>query len=179
MFLSFVESRKGLTAYMSPFFWTGIFQNQCPPGNDQLYKQLIDQLEARETPTFVYVKGPKNLDSKKNPKLSFSYYHGFMGLDDDLPTWISLQTGSNIVSSMMPLGTRIKWYLFHFTIQKSEFLIGIMGPALFGILIAIIFLTIFLGASFLWDQFCEYVKAAMKRSMNPSRPKLDRKVKEV
>ena len=149
-------------------------------------------METRETPTFVYIQSlkstTKNLlrrNEDDTPKLSFSYYHGFMGVEDDLPVWISMQTGSRIINkNIIPFRKRFGWFLFHFVIQKSELFIALFGPALFGILIAIFILSFFMSVAFFWDRFCDFANTAMKKVLSGSlksmgRPKLDGKIKEV
>lgn len=132
-------------------------------------------MEERETPTFLYVEPPKHMNQIENPNLFFSFYHGFLGIDD-LRIWISMQTGSTMTETM-PLGTVLFWRFFHMSMQTVDYL----GPTLFGFILALCIITLWFGAIFLLDKFFAYMKANIERS-NAKRSrhrKLDDKLKDV
>lgn len=103
---------------------------QCLPGEDELYKQLLERIETEPVASFLYIE----YQLAQSAALFYNYY-GFLALDD-LRIWASVQTKSKLLwNNNTSAQRRILLTLFHTGMKYVDFLLGMFGPAIFGVLI--------------------------------------------
>eukprot|EP00986_Skeletonema_menzelii_P004932 scaffold1724_cov150-Skeletonema_menzelii.AAC.5 len=103
---------------------------QCLPGEDELYKQLLERIETEPVASFLYIE-----HQLAQSAASFYNYYGLLTLDD-LRIWASVQTKSRLLwNNNISSQRRILLTMFHTVMKNVDFLLGIFGPAIFGVLI--------------------------------------------
>jgi len=103
---------------------------QCLPGEDELYKQLLERIETEPVASFLYIE-----HQLAQSAASFYNYYGLLTLDD-LRIWASVQTKSRLLwNNNISSQRRILLTMFHTVMKNVDFLLGIFGPTIFGVLI--------------------------------------------
>ena len=126
---------------------TCIFQYKCTPGEDPLYRLLLEKVESEGTPAFLYIE--RNM----RDTLFFYHYYGNLALDD-LRIWLGVQTKTEIIWSggmMAPHKRKLLLLrLFHVTMKGIDYFMSTFGPVCFGIGIPIILIGCIGGFVFLF-----------------------------
>jgi hypothetical protein len=148
-----------------------LHENSCPHDghhdDSSWLQQLTSILQERGTPSFLYVQAPTK-DKAEASSLHISSYHGMLSLDD-LRVWISVVTGSKIIAhDISPGWWKLVLWLFHWIVIHTTFLVETIGPALVGLLFAVLLSTVCLGLLFVWDSLLEFAWCQIQRSFTAS-----------